>query len=270
MYCPGCGHSLHAEDSYCTRCGHEVGTYTGALSDASPSSGWMATVPWRGGQVVLGIGLVGLAFLLISASLLVLEEAELLEGARAWAAWLGSHAIGVVMVFVIWLLARSQGPLTPAALGLRRPRLSWPVSLLLAALALCVSFGGTALYAWLARPLGIDWALPPDLPRDLVFQGAAAFWTFEALAGITPITEELFFRGFVMAGLVARWGVVGAAISSSLIFAVFHLHPGVLLPIFGTGLLLAALYHYTGSLWLPIIAHSAQNAVALGSVIYGG
>ena len=270
MFCPSCGNALHGEEAFCTHCGQGVSSYTGAVGDQPDAGDLALLVPWRGGQVVLGIGAVGLAFLLISSVLLILERADLIEGATAWAAWAGSHAIGFVIVLVVWFLCRSQGQFTAAALGLRKPRLSWPVSMLMTSLALSLSFGATALYAWLARPLGVEWLLPPDLPRDLVFQGAAAFWTFEALAVVTPITEELFFRGFIMAGLVSRWGVVGAAVGSSLIFASFHLHPGVLLPIFVTGLLLAGLYHYTGSLWPPIIAHAIQNTIALGAVIYGG
>ena len=226
--------------------------------------------PGKGGQVVLGIVLVGMAFVLISSTLVLMEQTGWVESSKAWAAWLGSHAIGIVILLVVWLLGKSDGRVSLAELGLRRPRLSWPTSLLLAALALGISFGGTALYAWLMRPLGIDWLLPPDLPRDLVFQGLAAVWTFEALSGFTPLTEEIFFRGFVMAGLVSRLGMVGAAVGSALIFSIFHLHPGVLLPIFFTGLLLAGLYYVTGSLWLPIIAHAAQNTVALAAIMYGG
>lgn len=277
MYCPECGSRLTGEEAFCTRCGHDVSSITGSLH--SPLSGvkeppyglaMALDVPWKGGQVTLGIVLVGLAFVLISSLLVLMERTDRIESSTAWVAWLGSHAIGIVILLTVWLLGRSDGRVSLADFGLRQPRLSWPTSLLLAALALGISFGGTALYAWLMRPLGIDWLLPPDLPRDLVFQGLAAFWTFEALSGFTPLTEEIFFRGFVMAGLVSRFGVVGAAVGSALIFSVFHLHPGVFLPIFFTGLLLAGLYYLTGSLWLPIIAHAVQNAVALTAILYGG
>ena len=44
--------------------------------------------------------------------------------------------------------------------------------------------------------------------------------------------------------------------------------PGVLVPIFITGFLLAWLYHRTGSLWPNIVAHAGQNALALVVTIF--
>ena len=267
MYCPKCGIKLGEPGAFCTACGID-------LPEHPERQNWGVAVPtvnvsvtWRGLHVVLGILLVGLAFLLISASLLFLED---FEGGLAWGAWLGSHGIGVVILVTVWLLAQRDGRFSPSDLGLRPPRVSWARSLLLTGLAVGVSIGGTAVYAWALAPLGIEWLVPPDVPKEVVFGGLAAFWTFEALSGWTPFTEEIFFRGFVMTGLVPRWGIVGAAIGSSLIFTAFHIHPGVLVPIFGTGLLLATLFHLTGSLWPPIIAHAAQNTIALAAIIYGG
>ena len=224
-------------------------------------------IPWGGRQVALGLALVGIAFLAISGGTVVLEQ---LGAGLAWGAWLGSHAIGLVILVAVWLLGQGRGGFSPASLGLRHPRTSWPFAVFLAGAAVAVSIGFTALYALAMKPLGIDLLLPPDVPRDVIFNGYAVVWSFEALAGWTPLTEELFFRGFVMTGLVARWGVMGAAVASALIFSLFHLHPGVLVPIFFTGLLLAALYHVTGSLWPPVIAHAGQNAVALLAIMYGG
>ena len=86
----------------------------------------------------------------------------------------------------------------------------------------------------------------------------------------TPVTEEIFFRGFVFAGLTPRLGVPRAIIVSGLVFSAFHLSIGVLLPIFVTGILLAWLYHRTGSLWPGIAAHAGQNALAVSAVIIGG
>ena len=267
MFCPGCGTQLREICAFCPRCGRDLQH----LREHSRGLGLAGTavpaVPWRGGQVVLGIALVGIAFLLISAATLLLER---LGGGLAWGAWLSSHAIGLVILVTVWLLGQHGSPMSLDRLGLRQPRISWAAALLLTALVLVLSLGMTALYAWLMKPLGMEILAPPDVPREIVFSGIGAVLTFEALAGWTPLTEEIFFRGFVMAGLVSRWGIVGAAVASSLIFAVFHLHPGVLVPIFLTGLLLAALYQVTGSLWPPIIAHAGQNAIALAAIIYWG
>ncbi len=72
---------------------------------------------------------------------------------------------------------------------------------------------------------------------------------------------------------------------SALLFAIVHLNlPSVgargsletagsalalFLPIFLTGLALAALYHRTGSLAPGIIAHAVNNATAFGALFFG-
>ena len=266
MFCPGCATRLDDIGAFCPICGRDLQSLKERVGAGYPEFGNYLAIPWRGKQVVMGLALVGIAFLVISGGTVILER---LGAGLAWGAWLGSHAIGLVILGAVWLLGQDKGRMSLASLGLRRPRTSWPIALFLSGGALAVSIGFAALYALAMKPLGIDLLLPPDVPKDVIFGGYAVIWTFEALAGWTPLTEEIFFRGFVMPGLVARWGVMGAAVASALIFSLFHLHPGVLVPIFFTGLLLAALFHFTGSLWPPVIAHAGQNTVALVAIMYG-
>ena len=80
---------------------------------------------------------------------------------------------------------------------------------------------------------------------------------------IGPFTEEVFFRGFIFPALRAWLGLGLALVVSGAIFAVFHVDPKVMLPIFVTGVMLAWLYHKTGSIWPPLVAHALQNALAL-------
>jgi hypothetical protein len=54
------------------------------------------------------------------------------------------------------------------------------------------------------------------------------------------------------------WGLV----ISGVIFALVHLVPGVLPPIFVMGVVFALLYQGTGSLWPCIILHGAINSLA--------
>jgi uncharacterized protein len=83
---------------------------------------------------------------------------------------------------------------------------------------------------------------------------------------VAPVAEEVFFRGFLYAGLRARWGVGWGLCLSALIFAVVHLIPGVLPPIFIMGLLFAWLYETTASIWPGIALHGAVNAMAFLAV----
>ena len=267
MFCPGCGSQLNRIGAFCEFCGRDLQSLQQYVEPEASLPGSDITVSWRGGQVAMAIGLVGVAFLLISGATVALER---LGAGLDWGAWLGSHAIGVVIVITVWLLGQFRGSISLRDLGFRQPRVSWVTAILMAGLALGVSLGFTALYAWFIKGLGIDLLVPPEVPRDVIFNGYAAVWTFEALAIWTPITEETFFRGFVMAGLIHRFGVSGSIVGSALIFSMFHLHPGVLLPIFVAGVLLAVLYHATGSIWPPVLAHAGQNAVALVAIMFQG
>jgi hypothetical protein len=79
---------------------------------------------------------------------------------------------------------------------------------------------------------------------------------------VAPVAEEVFFRGFLYAGMRDRWGMVWGLVISSVIFSVVHVVPGVLVPIFLIGVVLAYAYERTDSLWLPIALHSALNSLA--------
>jgi membrane protease YdiL (CAAX protease family) len=229
-------------------------------------------VPWRGGQVTIGILLVILSLLPVSAVALGLGT---LAGERrlAVAVLVSSLLLGLVILAVVWRLglARYRAPLS--ALGLTPPGLPWVQAAALTLGALLVSLGFNILYATLVKPLGSDLLSPPDIPRGIALPGPAVVFTFQALALWTPLAEEVFFRGFVFAGLIHRLGVPGALVASALVFSIFHLSqgsPGVLVPIFITGLLLAWLYYRTGSLWASIVAHGSQNATALAGILYEG
>ena len=269
MLCPQCSHAALDSEQFCTACGGRLSAAGAPELSRSWAGYGLPAVSWRGGEVATGLLLVGMAFLFISMTTLMLGSLDWLDYGLAWGSFLGSHAIGLAILAVVWLLGREQGRFSWAALGLGRPRLPWFYSFSLAVAALGTSIGATALYAWLLLPLDVDWLLPPDIGGEIMFPGIYSLLTFEALALWTPFTEEIFFRGFVFAGLAPRLGVWRSGIASALLFALFHLHPGVLLPILLTGLLLAALYRYTGSLWPAVLAHAGQNGLALGAIMFG-
>ena len=81
-------------------------------------------------------------------------------------------------------------------------------------------------------------------------------------AGLVPLAEEVFFRGFLYQGLRARWGVGWALVLTSLVFALVHLTPGVIPPIFCMSLLMTWLYERSRSLWTSILLHMMINGLA--------
>jgi membrane protease YdiL (CAAX protease family) len=89
------------------------------------------------------------------------------------------------------------------------------------------------------------------------------------LAGILgPIAEEIFFRGYVLPGLIKRFGIGRSLLLSSLMFGLFHIDLGAIVPTFVLGLALGWVYLKTGSIWPAIFAHGLHNTVAVLVVKY--
>ena len=110
--------------------------------------------------------------------------------------------------------------------------------------------------AWSLRSQPSLWPLlAPKLPSLLV--------TLLVVAVLCPVIEEVFFRGFLFAGLRARLGWGGALVISAALFSVAHVVPGIYPQIFLVGLLLGLLYEFTSSVWPCIAMHGLLNAMAV-------
>ncbi len=106
--------------------------------------------------------------------------------------------------------------------------------------------------------------------------GLSAHWTewfdrdlvWGSRAVVTPICEEIVFRGLLFATLRRRFGLAPAAVVSAAIFAVAHGY-GTLgfAAVFWSGLLWAWSYERTGSLLPSMAAHAADNLMASLSVM---
>ncbi len=291
MFCTNCGKILEdSEAGFCPECGASTGAVRDHLPEnpeaSNPGAFGSASlaVPWGSGQVAWGLLLliIGVSILLASVLLLMvgifllrtgvlIQALELtVDSNQALVTWVSSVLVGLVILFIVWYLGLRPTGASVALLGLRTTTIHPGWAVLWTVVALGLSLGATLLYSLIIEKIGVDWLLPTEDYIDIVFDGPAVVLTFMALALWTPLTEELFFRGFVFAGLVHRRGVAGALVISAMIFSAFHLlaGPGVLVPIFITGFLLAWLYHRTGSLWPSIAAHAGQNGAALLATIY--
>lgn len=90
----------------------------------------------------------------------------------------------------------------------------------------------------------------PSLPVQIVCLGI-----------IAPICEEYVFRGLIFKRMRRYRGFVGAMLSSSFIFGIYHMNGVQFLYATICGLLLAFLYEKYGSLKAPILAHVLMNTV---------
>jgi membrane protease YdiL (CAAX protease family) len=88
-----------------------------------------------------------------------------------------------------------------------------------------------------------------------------------AIVLLAPIAEEVFFRGVVFNALLREGGRRWAYIGSSALFAVIHLDPVAMLPLFLLGLALAWVYQRSRNLLAPIVMHATVNGIAVAIVL---
>lgn len=106
-----------------------------------------------------------------------------------------------------------------------------------------------------------------DVPQ--VYQGLAELPmpALLVIACLLPaLGEEIFFRGFLARGLVARHGLVVGVAVSSILFGLMH--PDSLAHIIATTLLGVAAYAVflgTKTLWAPVLLHALNNGIAFGA-----
>ncbi len=87
---------------------------------------------------------------------------------------------------------------------------------------------------------------------------------------VAPVSEEVFFRGFMFAGLRRAMPLWIAAVISAMVWGSLHLTGGniaVAIQLAVFGVILAYLYEHSGSLWAPIMAHGVNNAIAFAYLV---
>ena len=163
-------------------------------------------------------------------------------------------AIGFLAVVVaVAPLGRAAIP----ALGLRGAHWKYIVFGALGTMALSVAVSQVGL-----QPEGMKQVL--DIVRD-IHQLALSLLLLAVLA---PLVEELVFRGLLYGWLAGRWGKNVGWIVSSLAFAAAHTEPAHIILVFPLGLLFGWLRQRTDSLLPSLVAHIANNSLALLAAAY--
>jgi membrane protease YdiL (CAAX protease family) len=89
------------------------------------------------------------------------------------------------------------------------------------------------------------------------------------IVGLGPaIGEEVVFRGLIGRGLIARWGVVGGVLLTSLLFAAAHVSPAHAVATLPIAVFLHVAYLATGSIGAPIFVHFLNNALSVTMLKY--
>lgn len=168
--------------------------------------------------------------------------------------------IVVPLLLAAWLAMRP----TAADFGLRTPNRVWrSIGLLLA-----VYVGFIVLSGLWVEGLGIEQrdTLPDELGvDDSTVNLVLVLFLVTVMA---PVAEEILFRGYIYRALRNWKGVWPAALLSGALFGGIHISSspiGFIVPLAILGVGLALLYHWTGSLYLPVALHALNNSIAFGA-----
>ncbi|MBT2554446.1 CPBP family intramembrane glutamic endopeptidase [Arthrobacter sp. ISL-5] len=96
-----------------------------------------------------------------------------------------------------------------------------------------------------------------DLPTPFVVLG------FLIVAVLTPLWEEVLFRGAFLNGLSRRFRPFLAVVLSAALFAACHLVLLTFAYLFALGTALALVRRFHQNLWAPVLLHAVNNALVL-------
>lgn len=96
-----------------------------------------------------------------------------------------------------------------------------------------------------------------DLPTPFVVLG------FLIVAVLTPLWEEVLFRGAFLSGLSQRFRPFVAVVLSAALFAACHLILVTFAYLFALGIALALVQRFHQNLWAPVLLHAVNNALVL-------
>ena len=170
-------------------------------------------MPWGARQALWGLaGLAGVWVVAIAALAALIAISGTAEEVTppVWAILGATFVLQAGTVAVGYRLG-PYGRGDPALLlGLRRldtfTLWKWAAAGFLASLAASVTF------VTIAERVSSD-LVPPPLPEELA-GGDLKLLTFLSIVLIAPMAEDLFFRGFLFAGLLRRFGPWGAGLSA--------------------------------------------------------
>ncbi|MGD6875063.1 CPBP family intramembrane glutamic endopeptidase [Bacillus infantis] len=217
---------------------------------------WKKQDPWGWREFIL---LMLLEFIIVIGVVKLIVQPLYAEWLKddLYAGTLTGLTIAVILMAGIYFIA------------LRPKRLSWreagvkafsPKDWMLIGLYSVALLIGAVIIVVLTSFIGNSW----ENSKTEAMQQNLTFFTvliaFISAAVISPIYEEIFYRGFLYRWLRTRMGLTGALLLSSLIFTIIHIPTYNVMPVnFFSGILFALAYERTGSIWPPVLIHGLTN-----------
>jgi membrane protease YdiL (CAAX protease family) len=243
---------------------------------------WSLVHVWFSAQVV-----VGLVMLLSLASIVATAAPNLARGGSAsgspMPAWLVALLIivqGAILFLVPLYVVRRIYKLPATELGLRAPSARGLLLAVVAGLGILLlgHVAETGAEAVLGSLLGNETMIglkratesfsPQAIlaPDEVRGSPLVLLLVIVGIGIVTPIGEEMFFRGWLQRCARQRFGPAWGVALSAVLFALVHGGPLLVLAIVPMGVALALAYEVTGSIWTPILMHAVNNTAAVAGI----
>jgi uncharacterized protein len=167
--------------------------------------------------------------------------------------------IAIILFLGVYLIALRPKQLSWSEVGVKAFNVKdWKIIIIYSVILLV----GAVIIVVLTSFIGNSW----ENSKTESLQQNATFFTillaFISAAIISPIYEEIFYRGFLYRWLRTRIGLTGALLLSSLIFTIIHIPTYNVMPVnFFSGILFALAYERTNSIWPSVLIHGLTNGI---------
>ncbi len=235
----------------CLRCDRRVITITAHSEQLR-----LARVPWTVRDVWLGV--LGVAVILGTVWALTYELRGfwLKPDLDLWVPLFPTLAKLLFLVPVWWIAMRKYHA-SLRTLGFAEYSYAW---IAIGLVFLCLFYMFLIVYTYLLHLIRVE-TLNTTFP--LLRHLPSPWPLFATAVVVAPVAEEVFFRGFVFAGLRSRYHWRVAALISATLFAAGHFDLASFVPVFVMGLVFAFLYQRSKSLWPGVMVHMCLSALAL-------
>lgn len=253
--------------------GLSVACILGLCRRLPSKSGWrMAALRLRSRDIAASDALFAAAVaLMLTAPALFTGAGEIDPGASGIVAYAAS-----LLVFPLALMAvtagaiRMRGGTLSGAFGPLEARAGDAVAGITGGIAMLVPTVvlGIAVQ-YLSSAAGFDQEIQPMLEFIAAPDTPFAYKLVTAFSAVvvTPIAEEVAFRGAIFGALAKSRGIAASIALSSLFFAAIHLNLESIPQLAFVGACFALAYLVTGRLAVPVAMHMVHNAVAIATAL---
>ncbi|MFC8151354.1 CPBP family intramembrane glutamic endopeptidase [Bacillus paralicheniformis] len=216
--------------------------------------------PWNKKQLVCLL-LIAFAAVPIFIEYLLKNALDLLLGKGMSSAMLMGIAMAAAFILSLYDIALKPDRLSWREIGISRfapaywiQIAGWTVFLIVMTSAIM------EILTWFGA--GYENTKTKTITADLSWLNIAM--SFASACIVSPIYEEMFYRGFLYRWFRAEFGVVWALVASSALFMIAHIPTYNTLAVnFATGLVFAWTYEKTQSIIPAMLIHSLFNAILL-------